>query len=422
MSDGPASDVADSGPAVTPNGAAPTASAASGPTQPTAVAFALETGWTMALLSEPLHESHFKRLLPSEHELPVEQRIKVELTRLRALLVRLKDTMPSADPAVPVADWVANSGDYAGDGRAALVAQLEDLNVALLASFACVGREAGMGYTLGRSLRTTTEPPTGKPDDTMATRLRSEFEPGRVNKLQGWLRTLAPLLGDGAAVVSESLGWWAYLVQAAFDPATPGSVRWGERDRTAEALHRSLRDQGDVWLALLLGTAATADLLTPEGYARAGEIAVDRAARIAWRALLHFWPVPAVVLAALGGVSYLAFADLGTKVSKAFTEIAAVGVSLGITGQGLASTAGRLTKEGMGRVYESSKSDAAAWAITEPPRLSLTHGAVAALRRRGVPPGSRMGPVALARGKFRGEGQGTAAIGDVMSSTPYSAA
>lgn len=406
--------------------AAPSAVRSTDPPPADPVAVALETGWTMALLCGPLADSNFDRVLPSEDELPVGARVQVELSRLSYLLQRLQTALPWCKPAVANPDLLTGWGDGTGAGaKATLVAQLKTLNTDLLRAFACAGREVGIAYSLGRSLRTTVDPsPSSDPaKDEMSARLLVEFRRSRINKLQNWLRTLAPHFGNGrATVVGASLGWWTYVVEAAFDPEVPGSVRQGRADATGEALHRGLREQGDVWLALLLGAREATDLLTPEGYARAGEAAVDRAARIVRRALMHYWPGFVVLLAALGGVSYLVFTGLGSAASKVFTEIGAVAGSLGITASGIASTVGRLTKEGMGPVYECAKRDAEASAITEIPRVSLTHGAVAALRRAGVPGGYRVGPVAaLRRGlaRTRLPNEAPSVDGDLMSCTPY---
>lgn len=131
----------------------------------------------------------------------------------------------------------------------------------------------------------------------------------------------------------------------------------------------------------------------------AGEAAVSRAVRIVGKVAKHYWPALATLAAALGGISYLAIADL-SGAGRVWTEIGSVAGSLGISARGIGSAVAKLSAEGMRPVFALEEQDVIAWSVTELPRARLTHGAVAAVRRSGVPRGPRMGPIA----NFRSSG------------------
>ena len=160
-------------------------------------------------------------------------------------------------------------------------------NFRILKSLACAGREYGIAYQLGRSLRDTANPPprpdavaddqdqkeitaratvikasprwqadpeknklTPEQQDTQAGNqakaeaaardaLRHQLARSRVSTLQEWLSTLAPYLtANSAAIVSVSIGRWCDLVSTIFDPNTPGDGTGGSR-RPVQAGNRA---------------------------------------------------------------------------------------------------------------------------------------------------------------------------------------
>lgn len=353
-----------------------------------AVALALEAGWTIALIHDPPDFHPLKRALPSEHELPVAARVKVELDRLAALLVQLGSVAGVATAKlVASVDAMRSSWDVGTSKAADLDERLQGLNFAVIETLAGTGRTVSLAYSFGRSLRATVALSSSLGENTKQERLKIEFGAGRIATLQAQLRVLAPLLGaDAASIVGTSLAWWAALTRAAFDPLVPGRIRRGHGDATAERLCHALLRQGDAWIDLLTGSQSTEDLMTPEGYVRAGEVAAARAARLLWQTVRHYWPLALLVALGTAAVIYFAIHDL-QDAAKILTEIGAVGAALGITSAGLASTAGRLAKSGMRPIYEIAENDAKAWAITMLPNVPLTRRAVANLRRLGIPPG-----------------------------------
>ena len=166
-----------------------------------AVPLAVDIGWTMAILFGQLRPESGgpNDRLPTEHELPPAQRIQLETKRVNSLLARLgallpaspekKDEVPSveelADPpaATPGTPPTTAGASAATAGSAATTTgtpsdptketdsvptetaedtfheNLEKINLEILEWLACAGREFGLAYQLGRSLRDTANPP-----------------------------------------------------------------------------------------------------------------------------------------------------------------------------------------------------------------------------------------------------------------------
>lgn len=371
-----------------------------------AMPLAFELGWTMAVLYEvPTTESEPRIIqLPSEHELPAAERRQLEIVRLNFLLGALAKAVPGTVEPIPTSVTKNRDDQVTGtagpvDGMHIEPSELEELNLRLLKS--SVGtRELGCAYSLGRSLRTTIRPaehPAAPAAENVqpllgSAALQRAFRRERISIIQQWLAMLAPHFpASTSAIVSTSLGWWCEFVNAAFDPDTPETVRrWADKEMLGREILQYLLRQGDAWLDLLTGAQLTAGLLSPEAYAQAGERALDRSARIVSLAAKHFWYALAVVGAALGGLSYLAIADL-QGAARVWTEIASIVGSLGISARGLSAAAGRLAVEGIRPVYALEEVDLMAWSVTVLPRAQLTHGAVAMLRSMGVPRGPAHG-------------------------------
>lgn len=368
------------------------------------VGLALMAGWTMAVLygalpgdepgaapAEPVMiepgvphvvtPAHLSTL----HELPPAQRRAVELARLRRLLDELAAIRGFDDPGMPIG--VPESPVPLEQLRITLMR----LNFGIIEALTSFGTEAELAYELGRSLRDTANPPAvpGKP---RASLLR-QFDRGRVAQLQEWLAVLAEHLPKhSGAVVSASLGRWSEFTAAAIgDRGKPASPLAGRGDLVAQSARLLLR-QGDVWLMLLTGTESTAKLLTPEGYVAAGEAAISRSVKIARSVLRKYWLAVIVLLAALGGMLYLAFA-FTSGAATAWTSIASITGTIGFSGAGTMSVIGRLGEEAALPVFAPAEEDAMAWTITTLPQASLSARKVRQLRKAGVPRSSGLGHI-----------------------------
>jgi hypothetical protein len=104
---------------------------ASGAVDSQAIPLAVDIGWTMAVLFGQLRPGSVRDRLPTEHELPPDQRAQLEVARVNSLLVRLgallpaspaSPASPAAAPTVPQLDLPAqgddgDGGSYAATGR-----------------------------------------------------------------------------------------------------------------------------------------------------------------------------------------------------------------------------------------------------------------------------------------------------------------
>jgi hypothetical protein len=141
-----------------------------GPADSPAIPLAVDIGWTMAVLFgqlRPAMDQPSDRL-PTEHELPPDQRVGLEVERVNSLLARLGALLPaSPKTATGVPDDAVISAPAAAGGTSAAAPapaggfheDLEKANLAILKWLARAGREFGLAYQLGRSLRDTANPP-----------------------------------------------------------------------------------------------------------------------------------------------------------------------------------------------------------------------------------------------------------------------
>ena len=358
-----------------------------------AVRLALQTGWTMAvlygLIAEPPPSSALQ--LPTVHELPPDERRELELARLRHLLARLAERPECLGAGLPLRVPALQAP------KTAHAKALADLNLAILKGVASAHPEIELAYELGRSLRDTANPPpAGDGATASADGLKIKLAHGRVAKLQEWLATLAPAFPrHTAAAVAASIGRWsnfAAQVLGATPDAQPaagaGDPVAGHED-TVKTMRRYLLEQGDVWLMLLIGARSAAGLLTPEGYAAAGEAALRRSAEIVWSIIKHYWLVWAVLGTALGGLLFLSFAYLGGA-AKVWTSIATVAGAIGASARTITSAASRLAAEAERPVFAMAEEDVMAWAVTTIPVIGMPAAGIRRLRKAGVEPPSTL--------------------------------
>jgi hypothetical protein len=382
------------------------------PLSPTVAQLALEAGWTMAVLYPMTEPDPPGKLsgLPTANELPPEYRRQLELGRLSHLLQSL-----AGMPGFEKANLQTLKVPEPGESGLALQDALSTLSKDILCALAMVQSQALLAYELGRSLRDTASPPDKHPAgaaDQNRTRaaLSRQFARGRIAMLQGWLAALSGELPQrSAAVVAASLGRWSTFVDVTNGPSRPGlkdeedakaapanpggqGQDASHPDTAAAATTKYLLRQGDQWLMLLTGTRPASGLLSPEGYAAAGELALRRSAAIIRRVLQHYWAALATVAIALGVTLYLAATYAGGA-AKVWTSIAAIAASVGISAQAIASTTARLAAEAERPVFTMAEEDVMAWAITTMPRVSLTPRKVRKLRKAGIAPASSLGRV-----------------------------
>jgi hypothetical protein len=372
---------------------------AAGPTSPrpipalTAVQLALQAGWTMAVLYGTIQPSRpGVRHLPTVHELPDDERKKVELVRLHHLLKRLAKLPECAGSSLSETAGAPGASD----------ADLEKFNLAILTALAATEPEIELAYALGRSLRDTANPPgtgdTTPPSDSaeaesLSAAVSTMLARGRVARLQEWLATLSTHFPQhAAAIVATSVGRWSDLATATIDTSTPSRLAGVSSAAAAKVMAEYLLPQGDLWLMLLTGTRSTAGLLSPEGYVAAGEAALRRSARIVRGILNHYWVAWLLLAIATGGLLYLSIRYLGGA-AKVWTSISTVAASLGISARSITSKAARLTAEAERPVFAMAEEDVMAWAITALPHVSLTRRGVRQLRNAGIAPSSALGRI-----------------------------
>lgn len=356
----------------------------------TAVQLALHAGWTMAVLygNIPARSADDEPELPTAHELQPAQRRELELIRLRHLFQQLATRPVTEESGLPT-----DIPDHDGD-EAALKDKLRKFNLQILEALAATQPELQLAYELGRSLRDTVNPPLeyAKDSRSPAPALARQLARGRISRLQEWLATLATQFPQhAAAIVAASLGRWSELAAVTVNTSTTRLKKAGGTD-VATTMCEYLLPQGDLWLMLLTGARSPSGLLSPEGYVAAGEVALRRSAAIVRGVLRHYAVALLIVAAALAGILYLAVNNLGGA-AKVWTAIAAIGGSLGISAQTIASRTSRLAAEAERPVFAMAEEDAMAWAITTMPPVSLTSRGVQHLRQAGITGTSSLGRI-----------------------------
>ena len=129
-----------------------------------AISLTVEIGWTMAVLfrmarSSSANTPSVTDRLPSEHELSPADRKELEEIRLNAALARLGEVLPaspSPQQGVPQVQLTSGAEAAAAQSDTDILIQA---NLQILEWLAGAGRDYGIAYQLGRSLRDTTDPP-----------------------------------------------------------------------------------------------------------------------------------------------------------------------------------------------------------------------------------------------------------------------
>ncbi len=362
-----------------------------------AISLTVEIGWTMAVLFRMAQSSSANTpavtdRLPSEHELSPADRKELEEIRLNAALARLGEVLPSSpSPPQGVPQVQLTSGAEAATAQSDTDI-LTQSNLQILEWLAGAGRDYGIAYQLGRSLRDTTAPPLPA-DGTARDVLLEQLSRTRVSVIQEWLSTLLPYLPtNSATIVSVSIGRWSDLVGALFDKTRPGRLRRGQSEQAvAETLTKSLLPQGDAWINVLVGAESSQGLLTPEGYVAAGEAAFSRSARVVKKLAGHYWWVLLILVIVLGAFLYFAASGL-RGAGRAWTQIFAVLSVITAAVRGAATAVARFSGQAEKPLFGLEEIDAMAWAVTTlPTGFKLDRAGVRALRRAGIQRSAPMG-------------------------------
>ena len=361
-----------------------------------AISLTVEIGWTMAVLfrmaqAAPASTPAVTDRLPSEHELTPADRKELEEIRLNAALARLGEVLPaspSAQQGVPQVQLTSGAEPATAQSDTDILIQS---NLQILEWLAGAGRDYGIAYQLGRSLRDTTVPPPA--DGKAREALLEQFSRTRVSVIQDWLSTLLPYLPtNSATIVSVSIGRWSDVITAIFDNNSPGRLRRGQSAAdVAATLTTSLLPQGDAWINVLVGAESSQGLLTPEGYVAAGEAAFSRSARVVKKLAGHYWWVLLILAIVLGAFLYFAASGL-RGAGRAWTQIFAVLSVITAAVRGAVTAIARFSGQAEKPLFGLEEIDAMAWAVTTlPPGLKLDHAGVRALRRAGIPRSGPMG-------------------------------
>jgi hypothetical protein len=371
---------------------------------------AFRAGWLAAQLYGPLLERASGSAvghLPSISELPRDQRVALSLLELSEAL-SLAAAGTGYYSALDVVTAVRRSGSWHARFRQAIAGLHQKLLVELTVRDARLGR----AYSLGRSLSDT----AWLPADIES--FRQQLTPYRVAELDGWLSSLAPVLGhDPVTAVRGSLRTWSDWV--AEPRIGRRKVSW---PRDGQRIQLALRRQGWVWHDLLAGHRDARSLLTPDAYVQAADSAVRRIRGLARRIVIRFWGAVTCLLAVAGGLVYLAltYAAGAAKFWAVFlTAVSGAGALL----QGVRGGVSGLGRRVEAPLWQLERDDALAVGATRlPPGASTGHLWRRVTRRRAAaePAAASLGASQLRHG-LPGAGQpgaGQRATGQPATAQP----
>jgi hypothetical protein len=233
-------------------------------------------------------------------------------------------------------------------------------------------------YELGRAMSDACWLPTTGIDGTL---FLEQFDRHRLAQLQSWMTQAGPALPpQSAAVASRSLQNWQDWADVNADRLKDADGWATNREQMAQAL----QNQGRAWRALLSGPqSAGSTQPSVTAWIHAGEAVLRSARTIGRKVVLHFWPILLLILAATGGLLYLAINNAeGT--AKFWTSLVTVVGAFGVSGATVRA-AGQSAAQGIEQeVWNSATQDARAWQVTWLPTLPLGVRERYRLYRRGV--------------------------------------
>ena len=342
-----------------------------------ATAFGL--GWQMAQLYGPLQQPRAESPLdhlPSIAEYDTRARMDLGLDEVRSLLRRACLDDVERHGAVDA----CRTEDPVGRRYA-----LRRLHFRALDTLECEDPSQAASYELGRALSDLCWMPDSDHQLKEGTRrvdvLFDQFRRDRLAILQGWLEQMSTLAPQTAPIVSRSVQNWSDWLDA---NAKKLKSDWAAHESTVVA---ALRNQSTAWYQLL-SSERTEPVHPPMGaWIHAGEAIVRSTRALFVRVVSWFWPVIVVILAATGGLLYLALNDAeGT--ARVWTSILTIAAGLGAAGFSIRSGATRLSGGLEQTVWQAAELEARAWAVTWLPTIHQGWLSRYRLRQAGVDPPS----------------------------------
>jgi hypothetical protein len=340
-----------------------------------ATAFAL--GWHMAQLFGPLQQP--RPPLPSDHlpsidEYDTPARIDLGFDELKSLLKRAK---------LPDLHRHAQEKAWNGAAPADRNDTLRRLHFDILDALDCEDESQAASYQLGLALSDACWFPDTNhvlPEDSPRVDiLFDQFSRDRLATLQGWLGQMSSLAPETAPVVSRSLQNWSDWIDA--------NVKTLKRDWSAHeaAIVAALRSQSRAWHRLLSSESTDRSQPPMGAWIHAGEAILRSTRAVLVKMIRWFWPVAIIILAATGGLLYLALHDAhGT--ARVWTTLVTVVGAISASGVGLRSGALKLAGGLEQTAWQAATLDAQAWAVTWLPTIHQSPLSRYRLSKRGVAP------------------------------------
>jgi hypothetical protein len=332
---------------------------------PPAVGDSFSLGWLMAQLYGPLQRPRGTETthLPTVAELDTDERMALAFVELKYLL-RPYSTLSITD--------VQDAWEAAG--HHGFAASVMTLHLDLLAQLIDDPGQLS-AYQLGRALSDTCWLPDEAAGPDFFLR---EFSHYRLATLQTWLGQASGTLPDEAsAIVGRSMQNWQDWAEV---NARTIRARWPAVHRTVIA---ALRTQAGAWRAVLAGVPDAVGATSPDAWTQAGESILRTTRTLTLAILRRFWPVVVVLVAATGGLLYLALANT-SGTAKVWTSIATVAAGLGVSGASLRATAKKAASGVEKDIWRAASLDAQAWNATWLPTVRQNRIKKTRLARRGV--------------------------------------
>jgi hypothetical protein len=256
---------------------------------------------------------------------------------------------------------------------------LRPLHFRILDRLACEDGSQAAAYQLGTALsvfcrgRRIEQPGEGPEVDDFF----DEFSRERQATLHGWLGEMGGAAPLSAPAVSRSLQNWSEWVDA---NAESLKQNWSDHEKVVTA---AARNQSLVWQRLLSNRDATAIQPPIGAWIHAGEQIVRSSRKTVGQVCRWFWPVLLIILAATGGLLYLAIHDAeGT--ARVWAALVTVAGSLAASGAGIRNGAKRVAGGVEQSAWQAADLEAQAWTITWLPTIHQNLRARRRLRQSGV--------------------------------------
>lgn len=348
-------------------------------------------GWAMAQLYGPVpgDQTEPNLHLASVNELNPGHRLKLALAEIHAL----------AEP-LDCADQIgATEEAWKKNDKGPFQEELRTLHQTFLQAFVS-SPDRLAAYQAGRALSDTCWLPRSAGEKACKV-FFEQFNPYRMATVGGWLQEGAGVLpAQSAAVASRSIDNWLDWADV------NAKALANEWDQHRAAVQGALISQETAWKALLAGTPGSSTAPSVQAWVRAGESVMRSARSIVRQVVARFWPLAFLILAATGGLMYLAISQSqGTM--KAWTGLLTALGSVGVSAASLKAGAQKVAKGIEQEVWNAASLDARAWAVTWlPPFPTRKEGPIRRFKMhsRGLSAGqAKSGLTAHSEGPRQGE-------------------